>query len=242
MKLVFPIFGIAGLELWWATSAPEPFRYVLVWFAAVTATVGCCYILGYTQLFGKRPDGTFPVERMLLFWPWMNYSRLSARVFRKFSKIPPVQEVLPGWWIGGWPDVGDLPEGTATLDMTCELFRRTSGPYHCVPTWDGTAPALDALIEGARWAALQHALGRPVVVHCAHGKSRSATALTLALVIAGQFPDVDAAYAFLKSVRAVNATQAQRAVLASAMTALASPTSSTEAATDAASDTARTPV
>ena len=242
MPFALPILGIAGLELWWASNAPEPFRYVLMWFAVVTATVGCCYLLGYTKLFGKRPDGGFPVERLLLFWPWMNYSRLSARIFRKFSKVAPVQEVLPRWWIGGWPDVADLPEGTATLDMTCELFRRTTGPYHCVPTWDGTAPAVDALIVGARWAALQHALGRPVVVHCAHGKSRSATALTLALVLAGQFPDVDAAYTYLKSVRAVNATPAQRAVLASAMSVLARPTSSTTDATDAASDTPRKPV
>ena len=76
--------------------------------------------------------------------------------------------------------------GVAVPDVTCELPRAHSvGPYLCLPTWDTNAVAVTDIERGVDWALAQRAMGRAVVVHCAHGHGRSATVMAACLLARG---------------------------------------------------------
>jgi hypothetical protein len=106
--------------------------------------------------------------------------------------------ILPGWYLSGWfndlqhlRDAGCTSDRIAVLDMTCELPRRVFSSealqvkYHCVPILDQTAPSPAQLCSAVRWCSEMRAEGMDVVVHCAFGHGRSATALVATLLCMG---------------------------------------------------------
>jgi len=69
-----------------------------------------------------------------------------------------------------------------------------------VPCWDGAPPRGKALDAAAAFCVSARRRG-PVLVHCAHGRGRSTTAMVAALVKAGLFPDWRSAFTACQKTR-----------------------------------------
>ena len=70
--------------------------------------------------------------------------------------------------------------------------------YLCLPTLDGYAPERERFLELVDKVAKHPG---PVLIHCARGRGRSATAMAAVLVKRGLAADVDEAYALMKKRR-----------------------------------------
>lgn len=108
-------------------------------------------------------------------------------------------------YIGGWPSAtSQLPlhGNVAVVDVTAELPASARGlAYRCLPVWDTTAPTSAQLAGAAAWVREQRALGRAVLVHCAHGHGRSCVVLCALLVAAGVAADEHEAFAMVVAQR-----------------------------------------
>lgn len=197
MRQALIVAAVGSGELLLATLLPSPAHLLVGWVGATTCLIALAIGLGRTGLLGKSAAGLLPWWSYLLFSPWHLVVRGSAAQSRR--KEPVVQELAPGWFLGGWP----APPGPyhAVLDLTCELPRRLEAEsYLCLPTWDGTAPHPDRLDRAARWLVEQRRAG-PVLVHCAHGHGRSATVLAAAWVLAGVQPSWQEAIQQMREAR-----------------------------------------
>jgi hypothetical protein len=85
-------------------------RYTGYLFAAnlVGAVFGTVFIMN--TAFGKCSDGSLPVWAYLVWWPWLLIQFCSIVIHRRFVcpffygyNHPILVEVVPGWWIGGYP-------------------------------------------------------------------------------------------------------------------------------------------
>jgi len=131
-------------------------------------------------------------------------------------------------WIGRLPRRGELESGRfdAVVDMTCELPLDAGGlAYTNVAVLDLTLPdtaTIEAAIQAIEW---RRSAGR-VLVCCALGYSRSATAAAAWMVATGRAPDAEAAASRIRSARPqVVLSDAHLAAIAVAARALTARTS-----------------
>jgi protein-tyrosine phosphatase len=106
-------------------------------------------------------------------------------------------------WIGRLPGRGDLQTGgfDAVVDLTCELpLDPGSRAYTNLPVLDLTLPDRETADAAAQAIERRRAMGR-VLVCCALGYSRSATAVAAWLVASGRASNAGAAAALIRSVR-----------------------------------------
>lgn len=192
---------------------PSPWGWPFLWGAAVFAGAAAGVGLKRASWMGKRPDGSFPAWSYAVWGPWHALTRGFARYHRR-AMPPAVTEITDGLWVGGWPHEGDVPPETAIVDLTAELPRRVASPaYLCVPTWDHTAPGVDELECAVRFVVAQRDQGRPVLVHCAHGRGRSVMTLCAAMVDLGLYPTWEEALKAVKARRVVRMSADQRATI-----------------------------
>jgi protein-tyrosine phosphatase len=105
----------------------------------------------------------------------------------------------------------------AILDLCAELpaTRARTGRerYRSLPVLDMAAPTPEQLADAISWIDTQRARG-PVYVHCALGRSRSATVVAAWRMAHGLDTDPDQVEASLRDAReVVDLTAAQRAAL-----------------------------
>ncbi len=184
LRVLIPALLEIGLGLW-VRGAPGA---IVLYIGLTTLAVSASMALGYTGLLGKRTsDGKLSAWRAVVFWPWHLLAWSSMLLQRGVLREDPMTEVHPGWWLAAWPHEPEaFDEWPAVLDMTAELPRWVEPPaYLCLPTWDGTAVRPQDLERAGSYLAEQREAGREVLVHCAHGHSRSAAAMAAGLVRAG---------------------------------------------------------
>lgn len=208
---------VAAAELAFTLMLPPSKRAVFGYISMTTAIVGVANLLGWTRLFFKRANGRVPMAMMVLFWPWHSFVWVVYLLRRTFFFESIYDEVRPGWYLGAWPwSPQTWDRWPAVVDLTPEFPSRApeGTPYLSLPTWDGTAPTLDALRAGVDFALHHQALGRKVLFHCAAGHSRSATVMAAALVEAGHAPTWQEAIAQIKVKRPkAHLNRAQEALL-----------------------------
>ncbi|CAD7705347.1 unnamed protein product [Ostreobium quekettii] len=183
-------------------------KFVLAHIAATGFAVSLCtndYCASKTtRLLGKNDKGQIALWGLALMWPFHLGLRLRLRWKRSITTEPLYNEILPGWYLGGWPhDASCLPPGSpAVLDVTSELPRtQISGEYLCLPTWDTHAPVVPQIEQGVSWALAQRSVGRNVYVHCAHGHGRSVLVLCACLIQGNHAADYSEAIRIIKSRR-----------------------------------------
>lgn len=182
-------FGFAGAALW------------LLWPALALALVALNYAVFGAQGFQKRTDGSLSPAARWLFAPYRASAWINSRLWTKSHPQP--DHVIDNLWLGRLPSRHELQASpfAAIVDLCAELPLAPQGrAYHSIPVLDLIAPSA----EQCRQAALsidelrQHG---PLLVCCALGYSRSATALAAWLLHSGRAPGIDEAVALIRAAR-----------------------------------------
>ena len=173
----------------------------LFWPAISCALVALNYAFVGAGGFGKAADGTVTLAPCLLLAPYALAARLNARLWTR--RAPEPSHVADGVWLGRLPTARDLAAGPfrTVVDLCAEIpLPRWTGRRVALPSLDLVPPAaatLDTAAEAIE-AARRHG---PVLVCCALGYSRSATAVSAWLIQTGRAADAKAAAAVIRAAR-----------------------------------------
>jgi membrane-associated phospholipid phosphatase len=172
----------------------------LLWGALSLALVALIY-LGFGPAGFQKHDGRIPLGPMLLLAPYLAGAWLNSRAWT--WRAPRCVHVADGVFIGRIPTHRDVQNAAprAIVDLCCELpLARCDCPYTYAPVLDLTVCERDLLRESVD--AIERFRRRgPVLVCCALGYSRSATAVSAWLLATRRANSVDQAIAQVRAVR-----------------------------------------
>ncbi|MGE8065623.1 phosphatase PAP2/dual specificity phosphatase family protein [Pseudomonas sp. NPDC089569] len=184
-----PAFAFAGVWLW------------LFWPALALLVVAFNYAVLDAGGFQKRADGRLSPAVHWLLAPYLAAAWLNSRLWTR--KHPQPDLVLENVWLGRIPTRRELEHSpfAAVVDLCAELSLNQKGiAYRALPVLDLTTPSAlqcreaAAAIESLR----QHG---PLLVCCALGYSRSATALAAWLLHNGRAASIDEAILLIQQAR-----------------------------------------
>lgn len=192
--------------------APWPLKLLLGWAAASFFVVSSAYWLNSASIFRKRSDGSLPWYSRWLFVPFLAAVGWYNHWARQRDKVPPLQQVSSGLFLGARLTQADLPlvqqhNIRAVLDVTAEfaaldeLADLSSIHYLNIPVLDHAVPKPEQLQQAVNWLAQQRAAGRKVLVHCALGRGRSVLLLAAFLLSRHNSHNAEQAIALIKQVR-----------------------------------------
>lgn len=182
------------------------------WVALSLFVVSSAYWLNTAAVFRKRSDGSIPWYSRWLFIPFLFGADVYNRIVRRHDKVPPMQRVAKGLYLGARLTAADLPQLqqhkiTAVLDVTAE-FAALDGlclsgdmQYLNIPVLDHAVPTSAQLKQSVLWLQQQRAAGRRILVHCALGRGRSVLVLAAFLLSRHSSKKTEQALALIKQVR-----------------------------------------
>jgi len=187
-------------------------QLLLGWAALSMLVVSSAYWLNSASIFRKRSDGSLPWYSRWLFIPFLFAVGLYNVLARRRDKVPPIQQVSSGLYLGARLTAKDLPKVQqhnirAVLDVTAEfaaldqLSQFSSLHYLNIPVLDHAIPTATQLQQAVNWLAQQRAAGRKVLVHCALGRGRSVLVLAAFLLSRHNSRSAEQALALIKQVR-----------------------------------------
>jgi len=174
---------------------------LLLWPALALLLVALNYALFDAAGFQKRADGRLSPAARWLFAPYLAGAWLNSRLWTRRQPLP--NEVCDGVWLGRIPGTSELTASrfAAVLDLCAELSLNAQGrAYRSLPMLDLSAPSAEQCLEAARAIEELRHQG-PLLVCCALGYSRSATAVAAWLLHSGRAQDVDSAIAMIRAAR-----------------------------------------
>ncbi|EER15984.1 conserved hypothetical protein [Perkinsus marinus ATCC 50983] len=160
-----------------------------------------------------RTTGSLNVGRTVLLWPFFLFQwcyvsiafLIHLTIASGWNPADSSAEVASGLFVGDIMASAFDNSWDAVLDITNELPRLSSSQnYHCIPTWDGTAPTVQQLDEACDYIGSlvkKKNENAHILIHCAHGKGRSVTVTTAVLVGLGIEPDWRSAYSRVRAHR-----------------------------------------
>lgn len=194
--------GIGGAALW------------LWWGVAALGLVALIYLRPGAAGFQKR-DGRHSLAVALLLAPYLLGAWLNSRWWTRRHPAP--DAILDEVWLGRMPSAQEMRSGgfAALCDFSAELPAPRGDWHYAGLAWlDLVPPDAAQLAEAARLIESSRACG-PVLVCCALGYSRSASAVLAWLLLTRRAADLEAAGALLQARRPqVVLSPAQRAALA----------------------------
>ncbi|WP_264760180.1 phosphatase PAP2/dual specificity phosphatase family protein [Pseudomonas quasicaspiana] len=169
----------------------------LIWPAVSLLLVAINYLLLGANGFQKRESGSLSPAARWLFAPYLAGAWINSRLWTRSRPDP--SSIVDNVWLGRLPAQSQLLPFTAVVDMCAELPLNTGSlGYQAVPVLDLTVPTLEQCLTAAR--AIERLRQRgPVLVCCALGYSRSATAVAAWLLHTGRAESVDNAVAMLRA-------------------------------------------
>jgi protein-tyrosine phosphatase/membrane-associated phospholipid phosphatase len=181
-------FGWGGAALW------------LLWAAVALLFVSLNYLALGTDGFQKRDGRLSPAAHVLLL-PYVVGAWINTRAWTRGK--PPLDRVADDVWIGRLPTPADLDRHAiaAIVDLNAELPVAAAGRmYVNLPVLDLVPPDPAVLAIAATEIERLRSYG-PVLVCCALGYSRSASAVAAWLVTTGRAADVDVAVELVRQAR-----------------------------------------
>lgn len=162
--------------------------------------------------FQKQANGHLSGAALVLFAPYLAGAWLNSRLWTRRAPAPVF--VAEQVWLGRFPSNSDKANAAALMDVCAELPANTQDkPYYQVPILDLTTPSLAQCRAAGEHIAELRAHG-PVLVYCALGYSRSASAVLAWLLISGTCRTLEQAVACVRAARsAVVLTPEHLAVL-----------------------------
>jgi len=179
-------YGVAALVVGVAAIYLGGWALWLLWVSGSLALVAAIYAIFCESAFQKQADGSLSSAARWLLAPYLLGAWLNSRWWTRSTAG--ADSVVPGVLLGRVPTRAerDAYGVRAIVDVTAEMACAADGAYYVnVPQLDLVPPTVSQIerfvqaIEGA----LAH---RPVLVCCALGFSRSATAIAAWLVASGR--------------------------------------------------------
>ena len=179
--------------VWWLMAYP----------AVSFACVAVAYAFDDPAVFGKRRDGTIAWTRRVVLAPYHFLLHATWHAARLVDRRPPVERLTPDLYLSRRPTAAELPPDVAgVLDLTCEFAEaepvRTRGVYQSEPLLDGVTPESSRL---RNVAAAASSMPRPLLIHCAQGRGRTALVAAALLLRDGVAADVDEAIDRVREAR-----------------------------------------
>lgn len=172
----------------------------LLWPGVALLLVALNYALFGAGGFQKRADGRHSCAVRWLLAPYLAAAWLNSRLWTR--RHPQPDEVCDGVYLGRLPAKGEATAFSAVVDLCAEL-PMTPAPgqhYRSLPSLDLVVPQAALCREAA--AAIEALRGHgPLLVCCALGYSRSASAVAAWLVLSGRCKDVEGAEALIRRAR-----------------------------------------
>jgi len=184
-----PAFYFGGMWLW------------LTWPASALLLVALNYAALDAGGFQKRADGRLSLAARWLLAPYLVAAWLNSRLWTRNHPLP--DQVLDDVWLGRIPTHRELKGSafTAVFDLCAELsLDPGSIAYRALPVLDLIAPTAAQCQEAALAIESLRQHG-PLLVCCALGYSRSATAVAAWLVHTGRASSVDEAFLMIQRAR-----------------------------------------
>ncbi|SFW49928.1 PAP2 superfamily protein [Pseudomonas sp. NFACC19-2] len=171
----------------------------LFWPTVALAMVALNYLLFGAAGFQKQANGRLSPAATVLLSPYLLGAWINSRLWT--FRQPAPSQVAEGIYLGRLPAMGDLDGYAALVDLCAELpLQYTPQNYCSLPSLDLVAP--DALTCQHAAEAIERLRHKgPVLVCCALGYSRSATAVAAWLLYSGRCQSVDAAVALIHQAR-----------------------------------------
>jgi protein-tyrosine phosphatase len=184
-----PAFALGGVWLW------------LLWPALALLLVAFNYAVLEAGGFQKRANGRLSAAARWLLAPYLAAAWLNSRLWTR--KDPDPDRVLDNVWLGRIPTRQELEDCafTAVFDLCAELsLNPGSVAYRSLPVLDLTAPTAAQCQEAALAIESLRQQG-PLLVCCALGYSRSATAVAAWLLHSGRAANIDEAIRLIQCAR-----------------------------------------
>lgn len=184
-----PAFYFGGIWLW------------LTWPASALLLVSLNYALLDAEGFQKRADGSLSPAARWLLAPYLAAAWLNSRLWTRNNPLP--DQVLDDVWLGRIPTRRELKDSafTAVFDLCAELSLDPGHvAYRTLPVLDLTAPTTAQCREAALAIESLRQYG-PLLVCCALGYSRSATAVAAWLLHSGRASSVAEAFLLIQRAR-----------------------------------------
>ncbi|WP_339440925.1 phosphatase PAP2/dual specificity phosphatase family protein [Pseudomonas proteolytica] len=171
----------------------------LWWPAVAVLLVALNYWLLGAAGFQKRADGRLSPASRWLYAPYLAAAWLNSRLWTR--KHPQPDLIVDNVWLGRIPTTAQLGSFNAVVDLCAELPVYPQGrAYHALPVLDLTAPTPAQCLEAAQAIERMREHG-PLLVCCALGYSRSASAVAAWLLHSGRASTVDEAVAIIRTAR-----------------------------------------
>ena len=171
----------------------------LFWPAVALAMVALNYLLFGAGGFQKQANGRLSPAATVLLAPYLLGAWVNSRLWTLRQPAP--SQVVEGIYLGRLPATGDLDGYAAVVDLCAELpLRHTPAHYCSLPSLDLVAPDARTCQRAAE-AIEQLRHHGPLLVCCALGYSRSATAMAAWLLHSGRCKDVNAAVELIRQAR-----------------------------------------
>ena len=171
----------------------------LLWPSLSLLLVALNYALFDAAGFQKDADGRLSSATCWLLAPYLAAAWLNSRLWTR--KHPQADEVGEGVWLGRIPAAAQAERFHALLDLCAELPRRAPAKaYRSLPVLDLSVPNAQTLLAAAQAIETLRLQG-PLLVYCALGYSRSATAVAAWLLHSGRCQSLSEALARLRLAR-----------------------------------------
>jgi len=171
----------------------------LFWPAVALALVALNYLLFGASGFQKHANGRLSPAATALLAPYLLGAWINSRLWTLRQPAP--SQVVEGIDLGRLPAASDLDGFTALVDLCAELPLLHTPQHYCsLPSLDLVAP--DALTCQRAAEAIERLRHEgPLLVCCALGYSRSATAVAAWLLHSGRCQSVESAVALIRQAR-----------------------------------------
>lgn len=172
----------------------------LLWPAVSLGLIKANYFVLGAAGFQKRADGRLTPAARWLYAPYLAAAFINSRLWTRNHPQPDL--VVDNVWLGRMPTTDEQGAFNAIVDLCAELPINPQGrAYQSIPVLDLIAPTPDECLRAAQAIERLRSNG-PVLVCCALGYSRSATAVAAWLLHSGRVTTVDEALAIIRTARA----------------------------------------
>ena len=192
-------YGLGALALATAALKLDGGWLWLLWPAVSLGLVSANYAVLGAVGFQKRSDGRLTPAARWLYAPYLAAAWINSRLWTR--KHPQPDLIVDNVWLGRIPTTSEQTSFKAIVDLCAELPIYPQGrAYQCIAVLDLTAPTPAECLQAAHTIERLRIEG-PLLVCCALGYSRSATAVAAWLLHSGRAATVDKALAMIGTAR-----------------------------------------